>query len=235
MAKLFYLKYDIGAGEIILDQSKAKMSHNEILVLPNRITERQGARLKERLTGRFLYKDRKPFVSEVEYEFGKIFSVCKSCGFVTDRDKTNKAWGGLCKKCFRKHQEEKKREYQANKDYRKKVRRLREYLKTEQGKIDAVPLSVIESNVRMEVIRQGKTMRELARHLNISETKMSLLFSAKKLSVDDLRAICEYLMTPMERMLRLPRGVSVKRQDGVPKDWLEDGFRVNYHQHSRWL
>ena len=86
------------------------------------------------------------------------------------------------------------------------------------------PLSVIESNVRMEVIRQGKTMREVARHLNISETKMSLLFSAKKLSVDDLRAICEYLMTPMERMLRLPRGVSVKRQDGVPKDWLEEGF-----------
>ena len=63
--KLFYLKYDIGAGEIILDQSKAKMSHNEILVLPNRITERQGARLKERLTDRFLYKDRKPFISEV--------------------------------------------------------------------------------------------------------------------------------------------------------------------------
>jgi len=27
-------------------------------------------------------------------------------------------------------------------------------------------------------------------------------------------------------MLRLPRGVSVKRQDGVPKDWLEDGFRM---------
>ena len=226
MARLFFLKYDIGAGEIILDQSKAKMSHNEILVLPNRITERQGARLKERLTDRFLYKDRKPFVSEVEYEFGKIFSVCKSCGFVTDRDKTNKAWGGLCKKCFRKHQEEKKREYQANKDYRKKVRRLKEYIKTSQGRVDAVPIEVIESNIRMEVIRQNRTMRELAGHLNMSDKQMSVLFENKRIDFDLLQAICEHLTTPMEQMLRLPRGFRLKRQNGLPGFWFEDDFRM---------
>ena len=226
MARLFYLKYDIGAGEIILDQSKAKMSHNELLVLPNRITEKQGAMLKERLTDRFLYKDRKPFISEVEYEFGKIFSICKSCGFVTDRDKINKAWGGLCKRCFRKYQEEKKKEYQANKDYLKKIRKFKEYIKTNQGRVDAVPPQVIGSNIRMEVIRQGKTMREVARHLNLSDKQMSVLFDNKRLDVDVLQAICEYLMMPMEKALRQPRGVRLKRQDGLPKFWFEDDFRM---------
>jgi len=221
---LFYIKWNVEDGEIILDQIRKSVSSKEILVVPYKITKIQAVRLKDRITDRFLYKNRKPFVSEIEYEFNKLFHVCKNCGHVTDKDDVNKAWGNLCKKCFKEYQREKLKEYQANKDYRKKVRRFKEYLKTPQGKVDAVPISVIESNVRMEVIRQGKTMRELAGHLNISETKMSLLFSAKKLSADDLRAICEYLMTPMERMLRLPRGVSVKRQDGVPKDWLEEGF-----------
>lgn len=229
MAKIFYIKWDVEEGVLILDQQKKKVSQKELLVVPYKVTKKQAERLKDRITDRFLYKKRNPFLSEIEHEFFKIFHVCNQCGRVTDKVDVNKAWGKLCKPCFRKYQAEKLKEYQANKDYRKKIRRLKEYLKTEQGKIDAVPLSVIESNVRMEVIRQGKTMREIARHLNISETKMSLLFSAKKLSVDDLRAICEYLMTPMERMLRLPRGVSVKRQDGVPRDWLEEGFWIkNY-------
>ena len=226
MARLFYIKWDVEEGVLILDQQKKKVSQKELLVVPYKVTKKQAERLKERITDRFLYKKRNPFLNEIEHEFFRIFHVCKECGYVTDKEKVNKSWGKLCEFCFRKYQAEKLKEYQANKDYRKKIRRLKEYLKTDQGKIDAVPLSVIESNVRMEIIRQGKTMRELARHLNISETKMSLLFSAKKLSVDDLLAICEYLMTPMERMLRLPRGVSVKRQDGVPEHWFENDFRV---------
>jgi transcriptional regulator with XRE-family HTH domain len=226
MAKLFYVKWHVEDGILILDQLKKKTSSKEILVVPNRITKAQGKRLKERITDRYLYKKRNPFVNEIEHEFHSIFHTCKQCGYVTDREKVNKAWGDLCNICFRKLQQEKLKEYQANKDYRKKVRKLKKYLQTTQGKIDAVPLDVIESNVRMEVVRQGKTMRELAKHLNISDSKMSLLFSGKKLDSDDLEAICEYLMTPMELFLRLPRGVYIKRQDGIPKHWLEEDFRM---------
>ena len=72
------------------------------------------------LTDRFLYKDRKPFISEVEYEFGKIFSVCKSCGFVTPRDKKTRR-GAVCVKSASENiRRKRKKEYQATKDYLKK-------------------------------------------------------------------------------------------------------------------
>ena len=226
MAKFYYLKYNVEIGEIVLDISKKKVSSKELLVLPNRITQKQGLKLRERITDRFLYKDRKAFISEVEYEFKRLFSICTECGFVTDKDKVNKAWKGLCRSCFKEYQQEKVKDYQSNKDYLKKVRKLKEYLKTEQGQIDAVPGSVIESNVRMAVVRTNKTMREVAKHLNISDKQMSILFNNKRIDADILRAICEYLMTPLERMLRPPRGVRIKRKDGVPKFWLDEDFRI---------
>lgn len=224
--KLFYLKYDVEAGEIILDQSKKKVSKTELLVLPNKITETQGKKLKERINNRALYKHRKPFLNELEHEFFCLFSVCSRCGYVTDKDKVNKAWDGLCKECFKDYQAEKQREYWATKDYRKRVRKYKRYLNTKQGVIDSVPISVIESNVRMEVIRQGKTMRELAQHLNISDKRMTELFNAKRIDADILDSICEYLITPLERMIRLPRGVRIKKQDGVPKFWFDGDFRI---------
>lgn len=226
MAKFYWLKYDVDAGEIILDQSKKKVSSSELLVLQNKITEAQGGRLKKRLREREQFKKRKLFLNEVEYEFRRLFSICKRCGYVTDKAKINKAWHGLCKKCFKDYQEEKKREYWATKDYRKKINRYKEYLKTEQGLIDSVPISVIESNVKMEVVRQGKTMREVARHLNLSDKQMTELFKAKRIDAEILEAICEYLMTPIERMIRRHRGVRIPKKDGVPKFWIDTDFKM---------
>lgn len=226
MAKLFYLKWHIEEGVLILDQQRYNSKKNEFLITPYKVTQSQAKRLKKRITNRFLYKERKPFLNEIEFEFYNIFHVCKRCGFVTDKAKVNKAWGELCNSCFRDYQEEKKIEYQKSKDYRKRIRQLKVYLQTEQGKVDAVPNEVIQSNVRLEVIKANKTMKDVANYLGISESAMSLFFDNKRIDAGQLQAICEYLMVPIERMTRMPRGVRIKRKDGVPAHWLKEGFRI---------
>ena len=87
MAKLFYVKFDVSAGTLILDQSRVKQSYDELLVNNFKITKAQAKLLKDAITDRFLYKDRAAFLSEVEWEFNRLFHVCSSCNFVTDKSK----------------------------------------------------------------------------------------------------------------------------------------------------
>lgn len=227
MTKRYFLKYNVASGTIVLDQSKIKKHYDELLVLPNRITKSQGKRLKDRITDRFLYRDRKAFINEVEYEFKEIFNICTGCGFVTDKDKTNKAWGRLCSQCFREEQANTRRRNQAAKDERRQLRRYRLHLQTIQGQIDAIPMEIIESNVRFEMRRQGKTMKNVAEAIGISNSAMSRLLKNKFIDKDELQLISEYLFVPLEKFLRVPRGVRIpKTIDDIPKFWLEDGFRI---------
>lgn len=226
MAKLFYVKYHVEDGIFILDQVKRKVSPKEMMVVPYKITKAQGKMLKDRVDHKYGKKSRNPFMNEIKHEFDTLFHVCKECQYVTTATKVNKAWGNVCSRCFRIVQAENKRKYQAQKDQRKKIRRYRRYLKTMQGRIDSVPIEVIGSNVRIEIVRQGKTQREIAQHLGITDGMFSVMFAKKKVNAEDLQAICEYLGIPIEKTLRLPPGVTVKRQDGIPKHWLKEGFRM---------
>ena len=226
MAKLFYIKYDVASGTLILDQSKVKQSYNELLVVPFKITKTQAKLLKGAITDRFLYSDRYAFLNEVEWEFNKLFHVCSVCNFVTTRSKVNKAWGNRCKRCFRKVQEEKRRKNQQNKDYRKQIRRYKDHLATNQGKVDAIPISIIESNVRFEMIRKNISSTGMANALGISSPSFSKLFKNNTIDYKVLQSICEVLIVPPEKMLRLHRGVRVPKKDGIPRFWLEDGFRI---------
>ena len=196
MAKLFYIKYDVASGTLILDQSKVKQSYDELLVNNFKITKAQAKLLKDAITDRFLYKDRAAFLSEVEWEFNRLFHVCSSCNFVTDRSKVNKAWGNRCKRCFRKVQEEKRRKNQQNKDYRKQIRRYKDHLATNQGKVDAIPISIIESNVRFEMIRKNISSTGMANALGISSPSFSKLFKNNTIDFKVLQSICEVLIVP---------------------------------------
>lgn len=227
MAKLFYVKIDVSNGTLILDQSKIKQDYNELLVVPYRITKTQAKKLKDAVTNRFLYKDRHPHLSEVSYEFNRIFHVCSKCDFVTDRSEANKTWGNRCKKCFRKLQEEKRRDNQANKDYRRQIKKYKHHLTTPQGRIDATPISIIESNVRFEMIKQNISSTVMAEKLNISRPTFSKLFKNNTIEYKMLQDICTVLLVPIEKMLRLHRGMRIPKKDGVPRFWLEDGFRIS--------
>lgn len=226
MPKLFYVKIDVSNGTLILDQSKTKQDYNELLVVPYRITKTQAKKLKEAITDRFLYADREPFLNEIEFEFYRIFRVCRKCGFVNNKEDVNKAWSGLCEGCFRKLQIEKRRKNQADKDERRKMRRYKEHLKTPQGRIDAIPISIIESNVRFEMIRKNISSTDMANALNISKPTFSKLFKGNTINYKVLQSVCEVLIVPPEKILRLHRGVRVPKKDGVPRFWLEDGFRI---------
>lgn len=226
MAKQFFLKYDVISGTLILDQSSKKQSYDELLVNNCKITKTQAKKLKDAITDRFIYSDRAAFLYEVEFEFNRLFHVCSSCNFVTDKSKVNKAWKNRCQRCFRKIQEEKRRANQASKDYRKHIIKYKEHLATNQGKVDAIPISIIESNVRFEMIRKNISSTDMANALNISKPTFSKLFKNNTISFNVLQSICEALIVPPEKMLRLKRGVRVPKKDGVPKFWLEEGFRI---------
>ena len=226
MTKLFYIKYDVASGTLILDQSKVKQSYDELLVNNCKITKTQAKKLKDAITDRFLYSDRDAFLHEVDFEFNRLFHVCSSCNFVTDKSKVNKAWGDKCQRCFRKVQEEKRRANQASKDYRKQIRKYKEHMTTPQGKVDAIPISIIESNVRFEMIRKNISSTGMANALGISPPSFSKLFKNNTIDYKVLQSICEVLIVPPEKMLRLNRGVRVPKKDGVPKFWLDEGFRI---------
>ena len=97
MAKLYYIKWDVEEGVLILDQQKKKVSQKELLVVPYKVTKKQAERLKERITDRFLHKKRNPFLNEIEHEFFRIFQKdskasvlrvrCQVCNYAQMRNK----------------------------------------------------------------------------------------------------------------------------------------------------
>jgi len=227
--KRYFLKYNVAVGEIILDTSRKREATDELLVVKSRITKLQAKTLKNQLGARQLIKGRKLFLSEVEEEFNKLFSVCKTCGFVTDRSKINKAWDGECKSCFRNTQEERKRENQANRDYLRQIRKYKLHLNTLQGQIDSVPVPLIVSNIQFEMKKQGKKFKDLADYLELSQPKLNEMLGGKSIKKEYLLLVCEFLFVPLEKLLKRQRGFKIPYKDGVPKFWLEDGFRIrNY-------
>lgn len=228
-AKRYFLKYNVAVGEIILDASRKRVSVDELLVTKSRITKTQAETLKKRLETRQLIKGRKLFLSEVEEEFNKLFSVCKTCGFVTDRAKINKTWDGECRSCFRETQEVRKRENQANRDYLRQIRKYKLHLNTLQGQIDSVPVPLIVSNIQFEMKKQGKKFKDLADYLELPQSKLNEMFGGKTIRKEYLLLVCEFLFVPVEKLLKRQRGFRIPYKDGVPKFWLEDNFRIrNY-------
>ena len=66
----------------------------------------------------------------------------------------------------------------------------------------------------------------MANALNISSPTFSKLFKNNTIDYKVLQSICEVLIVPPEKVLRLHRGVRVPRKDGVPRFWLEEDFRI---------
>lgn len=228
--KLYFLKYDIEAGEIILDKSRRRASIRELLIVPYKVSTRQGERLSERIGVDRLKRGRILFSHEVEYIFNRMFNVCKECGFVTDKVKSRKQWNGLCRSCFREYQEAQKIEFRDKRDYRRQIRKYKLHLNTLQGQIDSVPLELIEANVRLELKKQGKTVKSLSDGIKLRQSKINEMFKGKTIKKEYLLEISEYLFVPVEKLLRIPRGASIPYKDGVPKFWLDDGFVIrNYN------
>lgn len=231
--KTYHILYDSYCGEIILATSKKKESMAEILVVPYKITERQGKSLKNAINASREKYERTLFSNEVEDIFNRLFHVCKACSFVTDRP-VNKAWGDRCEKCFRKYQEEERKRFRELADHRKQVRRYRLHLNTLQGQIDAVPIQVIESNVKLLMRRQGKAYGDLADYLGASNKYLSELFKNRTIKKEYLLKISEFLFVPVKKLLVIPRGFKLPYQDGIPKFWLDEKFYIrNYEKKEK--
>lgn len=231
--KKYFLLYDVSCGEIILATSNKRETMAEILVVPYKITERQGKSLKNALNASKDKVGRILFSNEVEDIFNKLFHVCKACSFVTDRP-VNKTWGERCEKCFREYQEEERKRFRELADHRKQVRKYRLHLNTLQGQIDAVPIQVIESNVKLLIRRRGKAYGDLAAYIGMSNQRFSEIFKNQTIKKEYLLKISEFLFVPVKKLLEVPRGFRLPYKDGVPKFWLDEKFYIrNYEKEEK--
>ncbi len=225
----YYPKYSLESGELILDTSKASFDGSEMLILPYKITKTQGYQLKGKVERSHYHVERMPFLHEYQFQFYKIFHVCEKCNFVSEKRKVNKAWGPLCRRCFRKRQAQDVKQRGRDNDYRKKIIKYRAYLKTTQGKINAVPKEYLISNMKIELDMKGLSLTQLAEYMGVSSKKLYNLLSNRFIKEEIVLAASSLLNIPINRFLKIRRGLTNPTIDGIPAFWLKDGFlpRIN--------
>lgn len=199
----------------MLDVTNATVNKDEILIVDALISERQGKLLRDAIK-----KYGKTYSNEVKFEFDKLFSVCVDCDLVSTRSNMKKAWGERCKPCWEVYREKRKeiwfREHDKQKDFERQIRKLKLHLATPQGRVDSIGMSIIESNIRISLSENGGTFKEMAEYIGVSTSVIYTLFKRKYIRVERLLQICQYLKTPLSKILEIPIGVTIRRIQGVP-------------------
>lgn len=228
-AKRYYLKFNVVNNSIILDVNSSLHNEDEILLSNHTITVRQGKLLRDAMK-----EHDKPYSTEVLFLFDKLFNVCPDCGIVLTKSSQKAAQKNRCVKCWNKFREERRDIWFKNRDkqrdYERQMRKLRLHLKTPQGRVDAVPMDIIESNIRIALARKGGTFKEMGEFIGVSPSVIYSLFRNKYIRVERLLQICEYLKVNLGTILAIPIGVKIPKIDGVPKHMVEG--RVPYLHES---
>ena len=222
MAKRYFLKFNVVSEEIILDASSETFSVDEILLSESTVSLAQGRLLREAIK-----KYESPYSTEVQHEFDKLFVVCLGCGLLMTRNKMKKAQGDRCLSCWKQNVEDKKVVYFKNvnkqRDYERRVRKLKLHLSTNQGLCDKIPIEIIHSNFKIAM--QGKSMKDLAEHIGVSTKVIYNMFNNKNVRYEKILQITEWLKIPLSKLLEIPYGVTISRTDGVPTHLLRRTVR----------
>ena len=223
------MKYNVRTGTLIADASRKTSSWEEALLVDSKVTAEQARTLNEVIKNRPKYRDRKPYLFEVEIEFQKLFTVCDTCACAIDRAKHNKAWGKNCRDCHQIVVKKRTADRIKRRDYYRQVRRYRLHYNTPQGKVDAIPIQLIKENTRLEMKLKGETFSSVARALDIDEKAFRAFFENRTISRHLLAQIAGYLKIPISRLTHKRRGVTLRLKDGVPEFWLHRNFRIRYY------
>lgn len=215
--KQYYLKWDIDNESFLLDVSY-RNSDFVYGIRKVKITEIQANQFGERIER--MYLDRGKFINLaiLEYEFDKFFHICVDCGKATAHVtwvKRQKEW---CYDCYHGHLSEIYKERAKIYIEKERIKRLQEYVKTNQGIADVIGAKAIKANVYVQMKIHNKTQKELAPVLGLTEESVSRLFNNRKsVKIEYLYKIAEWLIVPMDLLLKVPRGtVPLKRKNGIP-------------------
>lgn len=215
--KLYYLKWDIDNESFLLDVSY-KNSDFVYGIRKHQITEFQANEFGDLMEKRYINKGKFLNLTILEYEFDKFFHICKDCGKVTSHTAWVKRQRNWCYDCYHGHLTEIYRESAKIVVERERIKRLQEYVKTNQGIADVIGAKVIKANVYVQMKIRNKTNKELAQVLGITEESASRLFHGRKsVKIEHLYKIAEWLFVPMDLLLKIPRGtLPLKKKHGIP-------------------
>lgn len=227
MQRTYFVKLDIDSGKIILDITDEKKNHNELLIPDYRLSEEQGKMLSDRLK-----KYKKPQYPDAILECRRIFYPCKQCGYVVTSEKANKAWNGLCEPCFRVNQKNRRKLYDTEREEEKalqnRLERYKRHIATTQGRIDAVPIEIIESNIRLEMFSKGLLYKDLARTLRMTSPQVSQLFYNKYIKAGTLKSIAKFIGVDLKALLKVPKEYKIEMYNGIPASWFDPNSRIRH-------
>ena len=221
--KKYWIRLSLLTNKIILDVS-AEEKENEIVIPDYRITEEQGLKLY----GRTEKYDPLQY-ADVMLECKRLFSICNNCNHVTDRSVINRTWKGRCEACFRDDQKEKKRLWERTRDreeaLKERIEQLSKHYETKQGKVDAIPMVVIYSNIRYHMYEKGLMYKDLAKQLDIRQSRLNQMLGRKFIAYKDLERIANFIDIDIKDLLFTPKDYKIEHIYGVPAFWFESRMR----------
>ena len=215
--KLFYLKYSIETHEWLLD---VKYSTENFCygIRKHLITQYQAELFVERIDKLYIKKNKDVNLNILEFEFDNSFHICYTCGKATYHDDWYPRYKTHCYEHYLEVMTEMYKISRAKVIERERLENLKEYLKTEQGKADLIGLQVLRSNIIIQLRKHSKTQTELAVALGVTDTSCHrILYDNLSIKVEYLYKISEFLLIPIDLLLKSPRGLApLKKKNNIP-------------------
>ena len=223
--KLYYLKYNVESGAFQFELKYATSTKTNRLtedmfygIRKVLITEEQGNQFYDKINLLYLSKGKEINLNILEYEFSRQFYICKTCGKPTHMNDHAKRYTHYCYECYVLRMTEMYKESRAIVEERERVIKMQEYVKTIQGRCDCLGLKIIRSNIIIQLKKNSKTQTELAVALGVTDTSCHrILYSNKSIKVEYLYKISEFLLIPIDLLLKSPRGLApLKKKNNIP-------------------
>ena len=215
--KLYYLKYSVDTHEWLLDV-KFRTENFYYGIRKHLITPDQADLFVERIDKLYIKKNKDINLNILEFEFEKSFHICYTCGKATYYTDWYSRYKTHCYEHYLEVMTEMYKISRAKVIERERLENLKEYLKTTQGLADKIGLKIIRSNIIIQLKKHSKTQTELSECLNVTSTSCHrILYDNKSIKIEYLYKISEYLMIPIELLLKAPRGMNpLKKKHNIP-------------------
>ena len=204
--KLYYLKWDIDTKSFLLDVS-FRESDFVYGIKKELVTQDQANEFADLMEKRYTAKGKELNLTFLEYEFGKFFHVCVDCGTATTHTEWVVRQRNWCYECYHGHLSEMYSIRSKEVMERERIKRMKEYIKTKQGKADILGAKGIKANIIVQLKIHSKTQKDLAERLKMTEGNVSELLNRRKsIKIEYLYAIAEWLLVPIDLLIIAIRG-----------------------------
>lgn len=213
----YYLKWDIENKSFLLDTEYVR---NGLAYSVKRtlITQEQAGQFAERIEDRYLNRKKYIDMNVLEFEFERFFKICKKCGTATSKIVWARRQKDLCFSCYQDALVERRKEGFRRYIERRRVIRLQNYAKTDQGIADAVGVPAIKANIKIQLKKHGKTQSDLCKVLGTYDGTVSKMLNGNKsIKIEYIYKIAEWLFVPIDQLLKMPRGSRpLRRKNKIP-------------------